>query len=470
MASRRDLIQGFQFAARRVVSAVVQRQTDPQQWPLRRLGGAGVGSLMLAVVALGGAGVYGMVFPGGKTSWQDGRSVIVDKRTGASYVYLDGKLHPVLNFTSAALLVGSTTTTPAAASSLSDVPRGVVLGIDGAPATVPTPQDLVSPPWSLCSEQVADASGSPVSRTRLVVGRSPGQGQRPGEKALLVTDTGDGTQYLVWHDLRYELADPAVDRTALRLDGQVDVQVGDAWLKSLPSGQSIAPIRLAGTGGRSTALPSARIGQLYQVAAQGQDAAYYLATADSLLPISPLQAQVQQAQVNQLVGTTPITLQPSAATAARKQPAPGAGPTQPPTTLPDFVRPQRSDTVVCAAYADGSFGPQVFVDSAIPGGGGVVTAGTSTSGITLADRIWLPPGRAALVEALPSPQAAHGPLYLVTDAGLRFAVPGDAGRFLGLSGAPTSRLPAGLVVRIPEGPALDPAAAREALQLEDQKR
>lgn len=471
MASRRDLIQGFQFAARRVVSAVVLRQTDPQEWPFRRLGGAGVGSVMLAVVALAAVGVYGMIFPGGRTSWRDGGSVIVDKRTGAAYVYLDGKLHPVRNFASAALLVGSTATTTTTASSLAQVPRGVEVGIDGAPATLPTSQDLVDPPWSLCSEQVPDASGTPVSRTRLVVGRSPGQGQRPGEKALLVTDTADRTQYLIWHDRRYLLADPGVDRTALGLDAQVEVRVGDAWLKALPAGEPIAPVRLPGSGGPSTAVPQARIGQLFAVATQDQGSQYYLATADSLMPISSLQAQVQQAQVGQPVGTTVTPLTPSGATAARKQPAPVADLTRPPPRVPDFVRPQRSDSVVCASYTGDSFTPQVFVDSAIPAGGGVPTAGAVAGGTALADRIWLPPGRAALVEALPSPRAEHGPLFLVTDAGRRFAIPGsDVLRSLGLGAVPASRLPASLVVRVPEGPALDPDAAREALQQETEKR
>src|SRR5947208_14301668 len=136
MASRRDLIQSFQFAARRVVSAVVLRETDPREWPFRRLGGAGFGTLMVTVIMLAAVGIFGLILPGGKTSWKDGRTVIVVKETGAAYVYLDGKLHPVLNFASAALLVGSTAVTPTSRASLVGVPRGVVLGIEGAPNTL----------------------------------------------------------------------------------------------------------------------------------------------------------------------------------------------------------------------------------------------------------------------------------------------------------------------------------------------
>src|SRR5437764_7145093 len=118
MASRRDLIQSFQFAARRVVSAVVMRQTDPAEWPYRRLGGAGFGAVMVTVIALAAVGIYGLISPGGKTSWKDGNTVIVVKETGASYVYIDGELHSVLSFTSAALLANTTDITSTSSGSL----------------------------------------------------------------------------------------------------------------------------------------------------------------------------------------------------------------------------------------------------------------------------------------------------------------------------------------------------------------
>jgi hypothetical protein len=128
-----------------------------------------------------------------------------------------------------------------------------------------------------------------------------------------------------------------------------------------------------------------------------------------------------------------------------------------------------SDTVVCAGYTDASFAPQVLVDSAIPVGGGVPTSGVGADGTTkLADRVWVPPGRAALVESLLSPDEKEGALYLVTDTGRRYAIPStDVLRFFSLANSKhISKLPSGLVVRIPEGPALNPDDARAALQQE----
>ncbi|MGA8114246.1 MAG: type VII secretion protein EccB [Actinocatenispora sp.] len=465
MASRRDLIQGYQFAARRVVSAVVMRQTDPTEWPFRRLGGAGFGSLMMAIIALAAVGIYGMIVPGGKTSWKDGKTVVVEKETGASYVYYKGKLHPAYNFTSAALVVGSNHITSTAHSSLVDVPRGVEVGISGAPDSVPPEDKLMLPPWSFCTRQEPDrTTGKLVNVSSLVAGERPGRGDRPGRSALLVTDTADRSQHIIWHDQRYTITDPNIVRVALRLDNEVNVPVGDAWLKALPQGRDIGPMETAGSGA-SHAVPgeSVGIGDVVSVQTQDKGKEYYLAGSDSMVPISELQAQIQEA-----AGADVQPVSPGAATDANKTTPPQFNAQQPPATRPDFIRPIDSNTTVCAAYRNNSFAPQILVNSTTPRGGGLPTERMSAGGTTLADRVWLPPGKAALVESMPSPKAKTGPLYLVTDQGRRYAIPSpDALRALGYTGKHLSKLPASLLVRVPEGPALDPDAARAALAVDE---
>jgi type VII secretion protein EccB len=460
MASRRDLIQGYQFAARRVVSAVVMRQTDPSEWPFRRLAGAGFGTIMLTVIALAAVAVYGLIFPGGKTSWQDGRSVIVEKETGARYVYIDGRLHPVLNFASAALLVGSPQVTATSHASLVGIRRGVTLGIPGAPDALPTESDLVAPPWSLCTEQTTDdRTGNRVVRTALTVSRAPGSGTVAGDRAILVSDDADGQWYLVWRNHRYQLTGLDAVRVALGLDNDIRIPAGDAWLQALPAGQSIGPIHLAGAGGPSRAVSGARIGQVLVVHGASDQA--YLADAQQLIPLSSLQTQVQVAEVG---SPAPRELSPADAGAAPKAPVPLVTAESPPERLPDFVRPPSADTVLCAAYQDGSFNPTVLVGATVPAGGGLPTVQVAPGGVPLADRVWVPPGSAEVVAALPSPTAPTGPLYLITDNGWRYAIPDtQALHSLGYSGDRLSRLAAALVVRIPEGPALDPRTARAAL-------
>lgn len=461
MASRRDLIQAYQFAARRVVSAVVMRQTDPTEWPFRRLGGAGFGSIMVAIIALTAVGVYGMVVPGGKTSWKDGKSVIVEKETGAAYAYIKGKLHPALNFASAALVVGTNQTVSVSHASLMGVRRGVEVGIMGAPGSLAPTDKLVLPPWTFCTEQARDKTGKLVSRTVLVAGRSPGQGDRPADSALLVTDTKDDNEYLVWHDQRYQITDKNSVSVALRLDSEVNVPVGDAWLKALPEGKDIGPLKTEGRIGSTSQVGSGlKVGQVVQVEGTDKGDQYYLTDTDKLLPISELQAMIQQAKYGSMK-----QMSLSDAAAAAKGKAPGSGKEEPPATRPRFARPANSNTTLCAAYRNGSFSPHVLLNSTVPAGGGLPTEQTTSTDTPLADRVWVPPGGGALVESLPAPTAKDGPLYLVTDSGIRYAIPtADALKALGYKqGDHFSKLPASLLVRVPEGPALDPDAARAAL-------
>lgn len=461
MASRRDLIQAYQFAARRVVSAVVMRQTDPTEWPFRRLGGAGFGSIMVAIIALAAVGVYGMVVPGGKTSWKDGKSVVVEKETGASYAYVKGKLHPALNFASAALVVGSNQVASVSHASLVGVRRGVEVGIMGAPGSLPPTGKLIMPPWTFCTEQAPDKTGKLVSRTVLVAGRGPGRGDKPNDKALLVTDTKDDNEYLVWHDRRYLITDKNAVSVALRLDSEVNIPVGDAWLKALPKGKEIGPLKTSGEVGSASHVASGlKVGQVVQVEGTDNGQQYYLTDSDKLLPITQLQATIQEAKYG-----TAKQMSLSDAAAAAKGTAPGSGKEEPPATRPPFARPANSNTTLCAAYRNGSFSPQVLFNSTIPAGGGLPTEQTTSTDTPLADRVWVPPGAGALVQSLPSPSAQTGPLYLVTDSGIRYAIPNaDALRALGYQDSNHfSKLPASLLVRMPEGPALDPDAARAAL-------
>ncbi|MBK1789501.1 type VII secretion protein EccB, partial [Prauserella cavernicola] len=95
------------------------------QPPFKRPSGAAFGSLVITVLALVAVGVYGFIVPGGDQAWRDGDSVLVVKETGTRYVYLNERLHPVLNYASALLALGANAETHSGSrESLMDVPRG----------------------------------------------------------------------------------------------------------------------------------------------------------------------------------------------------------------------------------------------------------------------------------------------------------------------------------------------------------
>src|SRR3712207_5522871 len=153
MPSRQDQLHSYQFAVQRVVAALVMRETDPAQSPFRRAAGATLAGVLVAAIALGGVAAYGAIVGGGSKSWRNDKAVIVEKESGARYVYRNERLHLVVNYASALLLVGSAPpkTVLVSRRSIEGVPRGAPLGIPDAPDSLPAANRVVGVPWSVCS-------------------------------------------------------------------------------------------------------------------------------------------------------------------------------------------------------------------------------------------------------------------------------------------------------------------------------
>lgn len=474
MATRKDLFQSYQFMMQRVVSGVVLRESDPPQSPLRRMGGAAFAGVMITVLSLVAAGVIGLISPGGNKSWRDGQAVIIDKSSGAQYVYLKddagtSRLHPVPNLASGALLVGTADTVDVAASSLAGEPRAAAIGIANAPEALPGPDALSSDPWTLCSLPGETSSGEEVPNTSLSIGRTYTEGQPVDDTALLVRDTENDTLYLVANGRRFAIPaeDPVLDGLGLR--SQPQVRVGTAWVSAVPAGDDLAPTAVSGAGQPSKAVDGARVGQVRSVTAGGSTA-YYLVQPNDLLPLTPVQAQVTVADPTLTAaygGAAPsiLELSPAAAAAAVKSPAKPTGPTDLPAALPPMMPVTSDASTVCATFASGSATPVVAVEARVEGAAvAPATASFTEGGTVLANRIQVDGGSGVLVKPMVSPTAPDAMLYLVTDHGIRYAVPDDAAReALGYGPATPVEMPASLIARVPEGPVLDTTAARQPL-------
>jgi type VII secretion protein EccB len=468
MPSRRDQVQSYQFFVQRMTSALLARDPDPAVAPFRRLGGAGLGGIMVAVLCLGAVGVFGFVVPGGSTRWQDGRSVILEKETGARYVYRDGQLHPVANYASALLALESfAPVTSVSRNSLVGTARGTRIGIPDAPDALPEAKRILDGAWTLCSQTVRDQSGELVTTTVLTVGRPPVDGRAADDGALLVRDADTGRLHLVWRDQRHELVDEEVVLEGLTLRSEPVVLVGGAWLNALPAGEPVGSREVRGRGERPSALPEAVTGRIYVVENQAGGRQYYLAERDRLVPLTELQAEVLMADPrtrDAYGGDRPQALPVDAATvvgaprAAAEQPSRS----QAPQRRPEFVRLVDGQQSVCAGYLPGSHEPQVLLDArTAPLAEAIGTPARTADGVPLADLVVIEPGHGALVESMPSPDAPVGTLNLVTDLGIRYPLADPAvAAMLGYRQVAPVRLPASLVVRLPSGPALDPATAK----------
>jgi hypothetical protein len=96
-------------------------------------------------------------------------------------------------------------------------------------------------------------------------------------------------------------------------------------------------------------------------------------------------------------------------------------------------------------------------------GQSVCSRGTSlTIGAPVpASRIFVRPGGGAVVAAVSAPGAAPGGISLVTDLGVRHSVPSvDVLAALGYGSVTPVPVPSDVLALVPEGPVLDPAAAR----------
>jgi type VII secretion protein EccB len=472
MASRRDELRAHQFLKQRAVSALVVQQTDPEQPPFRRPSVAAWWSLALALLGLTVAGVLGLFTHKSSPKLEAGKTVIVEKGTGARFVFLNGRLEPVANYVSALLILGDHVGTQNLASSvLAGVPRGPAVGIAGAPDELPDGKHLLSGGWTMCSQPSISGSGGRIDRSVLLVGQRAAGGAAAGDRAVLVEVAATGRQYLIWHGYRHEIADPRAVSVGLALANEASVPVASAWVDVLPAGPMLAPIAVPGSGGPSRALlsrPETLAGQLFVVPVSDTVRQYYLAQATRLMPITPFQLNVQLAATATRAAypghsPQPIRLDPAEITLA-DQSIPASTASDLPRDRPAFISSDSPTASACAAFDDaGTAVPSIVVGATVPPESAQqATPGRSATGAPLADSVVVPAGHAALVSVVANGKAATGTLALVTDAGRLFPLASaDVPKILGFAGMTPARVPAVLAARLPQGPALDPAQARQ---------
>ncbi|MFY1635650.1 type VII secretion protein EccB [Solwaraspora sp. WMMB335] len=466
MPSRQDQLSSHQYAVRRVVGALVARDPDPPQAPPARSAGAVLAGLLIAAILVGGAAAYGAVVGSARTDWRDQGAVIVERETGARYVYRDGTLHPVLNYSSAVLIVGvaQPRTVLVRRAALRHVERGVPLGIPDAPDSMPPAADLMATPWTACSTDssptAVPSDSSPttvpsaaVPSAAVLIGGQPPGGSALGSEALLARST-DGSLQVIWQGHRHVIREPDLVLSALGWTHQRPVSVADEILRTLPAGVDLARPAVPGHGSRSSAVPRATIGEVMVVVTQGGRRQYAVALRDGLAVISQVQADLLLTAFDQ---DAPTNLSQGRFRALpRLADLIPDGPLAPPEHTPELR--QWVNGTFCVRVAAADVRARILIDVALPAALRPTTPpaprppGPGTGG---AGHVQLPPGSGVLVQPVGDTGDA-GPVTLVTDAGRRYAVPDPSGlTIFGYATAVPVRLPVELVELIPPGPALD---------------
>jgi type VII secretion protein EccB len=458
MVARYEQVRAYRFVTRRIVSAMLSGEPESNELPVRRLGMSLFGSLLVGMIVLAVVGVIGFINPsGGKPAEND---ILIERESGARYVFIEGRLHPVLNFTSARLIVGNPSPKVRTMShkSLVNLPVGPPVGIRDAPDPPPPKKNLLGLPWNVCGVRVSGA-GEPAAQ--LVIGRTPAGGVPLGEEALLVSTSAGNTLplYLLWHDHRLRIAD-STTLTALELASITPMQVDRALLDAVTAGPDLAALKLAGAGQPSpkkVAGQSAEIGTVYR---SGQQ--FYVLTRTGLAAIGAVSAAL-------LLANGKPAVEISATQAAQVLDTTAVEPEFFPQTKP-VIRTDTSGTTLCAQFGTAAPGGRQVPALTLYGPGSeqlsLDPARGAVRGGTIADQVTLAEGFGALAQALPGADSqATGTVYLITDQGIRYPLRDTsevkAQAALGYEGVKPVGVPAGLLALVPTGPALDPEVARK---------
>lgn len=260
MASRRDELNAYTFAKRRMVAAFLAPSPTGSDEGAPRPLRAVLPSMIAGALILAGFGAVGMFRPTAPTGWdRPGANVIVGKKSTTRYVVLTtGRgensktlLHPVLNLASARLLL--TPQSDGVVQVADDIldagkpPRGPLLGIPYAPDRLPEDKDAgTAKRWAVCVQP--GGSGNTVQKAAFVLAeRDNGLmegANRLTEGQVLYVRGQDRTRYLVdAHGTKYRIDETPADLGHLTgaLVGSAQPQpVTDDWLATLHDGSPIA--------------------------------------------------------------------------------------------------------------------------------------------------------------------------------------------------------------------------------------
>ncbi|WP_399895612.1 type VII secretion protein EccB [Streptomyces sp. BBFR51] len=473
MQSKRDQVQAHSFTMTRLSAGMLLAEPDAPETPLGRTTRGVFIGVLIAVLICAGSVVFGLISPGGKTSWKTPGTLVVNKETGARYLYVGGRLRPVRNFASARLVAGSDlATSTVATASLQGTPVGLPIGIPGAPESVPKPADLDQDAWLVCS---TTGAGTADAHTTLVAG-APVAGTGLGSGQAFVARGPDRTAYLVWQGSRLRLDKASGAAVSLGYGSVAPRPVSAAFLNALVLGPDLVAPEVPDRGTAGPALDGAAsmIGQVFQAQVPGSDEhPYYLLRKEGLMPMTATRAALvlgdPRTREKAYGGRTPRAVG-LGADALKQHLAPGAEGRSPvleglPSTPPKPA-PIAADRSACVGVEPDGEGTKVTTLLAATAELAPVAqpSAEAVQACLRVDGVVVRPGHAALVRALGAGGTTMGTTtYLVDDTGTRYRVPtAKALGALGYSEAEVTPLPSPLLSMLPAGPDLDPNAATGA--------
>jgi ESX secretion system ATPase EccB len=466
-------ISGYRMLVRRIEQAFIRRDVRLLSSPFTAQTtayslGAGAGALIL---------LAGLVMSFIKPAPVRGDAMIVATQSGGRYVMHDDALHPVLNLSSARLITGKPDSVKTVKDAeLAEHPRGLLMGIPGAPDEMLPRTDEVSR-WAVCSQynsaSALDLTPKTSTRTLLVAGDdeiTPGREPIGADEAILVQESDGKTTrtWLLHGGFRSEVtsAEKALVATLLLDQEALDraVPVSAAFLDAVPVREAIRAPQLLRQGQSSTAVPQYQVGSVLTSTGLDGDS-MFLVLDTGVQPVGAFGAQLLLNSGAELVSGV------SAAQIAAAPRVSAAAMDHWPTERPAVVE---RDTVCFDWSRSGqaAAGSELYALDSVPleasARDRVVALLPARGNTPQSDFFFTAPGKGWLVQVTGQSDGSTSreQLWWVGDNGVRYAITGDSGsspaktlEVLGLATVTPQLVPWSILRLLPEGASLSPESA-----------
>jgi len=440
----RHQVSGWRFVMRRIASGIALHDTRMLVDPLRTQSRAVLMGALILVTGLVGCFVFSLIRPSGTAG---NNAVLADRSTAALYVRVGDQLHPVLNLTSARLIVGQPANpTTVKSSELDRFPRGNLIGIPGAPERMvqSTAKDAN---WTVCDTVSGPVQGGRAGHSTgvtVIAGPPDSHGARAGaltsEQVVLVGLPGEGgsSTWLLWEGKRsqIDLADHAITNAlGLGTDLPAPRPIAPGLFNAIAQAPPLSTPPIPNAGAPANFPVPAPIGAVvvsYSLDQRSADT-YYAVLPDGLQPISPVLAAILRntnsyglQQPPRLAADEVAKLPVSRMLDTARYPAQRV-------TLVDSAH----DPVTCAYWskpagaATGTL--RLLSGSALPVPERVRTVDLVSAGVQGAEgtaaRVALAPGSGYFTQTAGGGAAAPptGSLFWVSDTGVRYGIDTEAG-------------------------------------------
>jgi type VII secretion protein EccB len=439
----RHQVTGWRFVMRRIASGIALHDTRMLVDPLRTQSRAVLMGVLILITGLVGCFVFSLIRPSGSAG---NNAVLADRSTAALYVRVGDDLHPVLNLTSARLIVGRPENpTTVKSSELDRFPRGNLIGIPGAPERM-VQNASHDANWTVCDAVSGTSHGAHSTGVTVIAGPPDGDGARAAaihaNQGVLV-DNGSGT-WLLWDGKRsqIDLSNHAVTNAlGLGVDVPTPRPIAPGLFNAIPESPPLAAPAVANAGAAPNFSVPAPIGAVvvsYGLDRTSSDAVrYYAVLPDGLQQIAPVLAAIMRntnsyglQQPPRLgadeVAKLPVSRMLDTARYPDQQVVP-VDAAKNPVTCAYWSKPAGAATSSLSLLS-GSVLPVPDAVHTVD----LVSAGSAGNGST-ATRVALAPGTGYFAQTVGGGAAAPpvGSLFWVSDTGVRYGIDTETGEAAG---------------------------------------